>query len=48
MANAVFVDEMMADNNRKLEGMVAAMHADLQALRDEVQRQRPLQDTNDG
>jgi len=38
MANAVFVDEMTADNTRKLEGMVEEMHADLQALRDELRR----------
>ena len=43
MANAVFVDEMTADNTDEVERMVAALHEELQAFREEMrQARRPL------
>ena len=43
MANAVFVDEMTADNTDNVERMVAELHEELQAFREEMrQARRPL------
>ncbi|MFQ5572538.1 MAG: ion transporter, partial [Rhodothermales bacterium] len=38
MANAVFVDEMTADNNDRLEQMVENLHGELQQFREEMRR----------
>ena len=36
LANAVFVDEMTADNNREVERMVRELHEELRAFREEM------------
>ncbi len=38
LANAVFVDEMMMDNNDELEERLAAVHEEVRELRREIQR----------
>ncbi len=40
IANAVFVDEMMADNTVKVESQVKSLHEELQAFREEYRRDR--------
>jgi voltage-gated sodium channel len=40
LANAVFVDEMTADNTQKVEQMVAAMHEEIKTLRREMNSER--------
>ena len=42
MANAVFVDEMTADNTNEVERMVAELHLELQAFREEMRQARGL------
>ena len=42
MANAVFVDEMTADNTDEVERMVAELHQELQAFREEMRQARGL------
>ena len=37
IATAVFVDEMTADNTKRLEHMVAELHEEVQAFREEMQ-----------
>lgn len=41
LANAVFVDEMTADNNRALEAKVDALHAELRSLREALATRAP-------
>lgn len=50
LANAVFVDEMTADNNDRLEEMVVELRGELEAARayseqDQAERWRKLNDT---
>lgn len=40
MANAVFIDEMTADNTNEVERMVAELHQELQAFREEMRQTR--------
>ena len=40
MANAIFVDEMTADNTNKVERMVEELHEELQAFREEMRQTR--------
>ncbi len=42
IANAVFVDEMTADNTNEVERMVAELHQELQAFREEMRQARGL------
>ncbi len=42
MANAIFVDEMTADNTNEVERMVAELHQELQAFREEMRQARGL------
>ena len=42
IANAVFVDEMTADNTNEVERMVAELHQELQAFREEMRQPRGL------
>ena len=38
LANAVFVDEMMMDNNEELEQKIDALHQEMRELREEIRR----------
>ena len=42
IANAVFVDEMTADNTNEVERMVVELHQELQAFREEMRQARGL------
>lgn len=48
LANAVFVDEMTADNTHTLERLVAELTGEVQALRDEVRALRRTPETPPG
>lgn len=46
LANAVFVDEMTADNTQKVENMVANLHEEIRQLREDLKNNPPTQPNN--